>query len=334
MVEATSEVRKTCAGNCENTRTQREQLDRARLWEVMLDHSKGTAGGTLEDAIRPTTTKRTRSDLQEMQEAGKKRKYGEMGRIWLRMRDVPDVLFIRIARFQQMKSGRSFRKCNNEVLVPEILNLAPFVEDVSTEGRYRLCEAVNHAGTINSGHFVSHIRDQNRQWYLLDDDIATNSSIATLNDDPSKFGKYKFMPFVVAYTKIFDNDESPDPTLQQPSFPTTPANKDVRFRVKVELAGQTFTMTRKLKGFETFESRDIGMEMDIADGDGNSVLQVEPIIFELIKAQYESETTGPKTSPEASRKPLPKTGLATQSPTPPKKTKTRTPENSLPRRAW
>jgi Ubiquitin carboxyl-terminal hydrolase len=252
------------------------------------DHSKGTAGGTLEDAIRTTMTNELDLTCKKYKKLGKD---GKMGCIWLRMRDVPEALFIRIARFQQTKSGRSYRKCNSKVLVPEILDSAPFVEDASTEGRYRLCGAINQARTMNRSHFVSHVRGQNRQWYRLRDEIVTNSSIATLNDEPSKFGKHKFTPYVVAYTKIFDSDVSLDPPLQQSSHPTTPVNKDVRFRVKVKVAGQIFTMTRKLKGFETFKSQDISMEMEIVDDDGKSVLQVEPITFELIKAQDESENS-------------------------------------------
>jgi len=328
-VETTFQVRTACAGNCEESRTRREQLDRTRMWSVDMDHAQGSTGGTLQDAIQMTL--KNELDLT-CKECKKLRKGGKLGRIWLRMRDTPEVLFMRISRFERTKKGRLYRKCNNEVIVPEILDVTPYLAEfdkqAGVEARYRLCGAINHAGTMDHGHFVSHVRGQSRQWYRLDDETVTESSIATLNNDPAKFGKHKFTPYILAYTKIFDDDLSPDPALQQPTPPATPAkssSKDARFRVKVNLADQAFTMTRKLKGFETVETQDLQMQMDIVDANGDRVLKVDPITAQLVKAleATSSRASCPKSAPlKTPRKPLPKTGLATPSPTPTKETAT------------
>ena len=253
------------------------------------------------------------------------------------MRDAPEVLFIQIARFERTKRGRSYRKCNNEVIVPEILDMMPFLEEsekpAGIESRYRLCGTINHAGTMGSGHFVSHVRGQNRHWYRLDDETVTDSSIATLNNDPLRFGKHKFTPYVLAYTKVFDDDLAPDP----PRAPTPPACKTVRLRVKVDIArgGHVLTMTRRIKGFATLDDQTLSMQIDIVDADGNSVLHVEPITFQLVRAALESGCSRegnpnddlPKTPrrerlAKAKADPNP-TGLVSPSPTP-TKMKTRT----------
>ncbi len=219
MVEATFQPRTTCAGNCENVRTRGQQLDRTRLWTVHIDHSKGPTGGTLEDAIGTTMTNEIDLTCKKCKKLDKE---GRMGRIWLRLRDAPEIFFVRISRFERTKKGRLFKKCNNEVAIPEILDMTSHLEDsdqeTGVEARYRLCGAINHAGTMNSGHFVSHVRGPNRQWYRLDDQVVTDSSIATLNDDPAKFGKHKFTPYVLAYIKVFDEDVSSD-LPQTPSWP-------------------------------------------------------------------------------------------------------------------
>jgi Ubiquitin carboxyl-terminal hydrolase len=333
VVEATFQVRTTCAGNCEASRTRREQLDQTRLWTVNIDHSKGAVGGTLQDAIRTTMTNEIDLTCRKCKNLGKE---GKLGRIWHRLRDAPEILFIRIARFERTKRGRLHKKCNNEVFVPEILDLTPYLEEsdkqTGVEAKYRLCGAISHAGTISSGHFVSHVRAQNRQWYRLDDEVVTDSSIPTLNNDAAKFGRHKFTPYVLAYTKIFDGDVSVDPPPPQPTPPPTLATRsstDVKFRVKVDVAGQqSFTMTRKLKGLSAplLESQHIGLQMEIIDADGNTMLRVEPITFQLARAASESSGSGRgggERSPRTSRKARAGVkGLATPSPTPKKTTTT------------
>jgi Ubiquitin carboxyl-terminal hydrolase len=333
MVEATFQPRRTCAGNCEDVRTRGEQLDRTRLWTVDIDHSKGAIGGTVEDAIRRTMTNEIDLTCKQCKKMGKE---GKMGRIWLRLRDAPEIFFIRISRFERTKRGRLYRKCNNEVAVPEILDMTPHLEEsdkqAGVEARYRLCGAINHAGTMDSGHFVSHVRGPNRQWYRLDDQTVTDSSIATLNDDPAKFGKHKFTPYVLAFTRVFDDDVSPDPPLRQLTPPPTPAKTEAKFRIRVNIADQVFTMTRKLKHFCAItESQEVNLHADIVDADGAILLEAEPMTIELAMKTSESNSTSSKTkkakpSPlRTPKKPLPETGLVTPSPTPIRtKTKTKT----------
>lgn len=330
MVEATFQPRRACIGNCENVRTRGQQLDRTRLWTVHIDHSKGTNGGTLEDAIQTTMTNEI--DLT-CKKCKKLEKEGRTGRVWLRLRDAPEVFFVRISRFERTKKGRLFKKCNNEVTVPEILDMTPHLEDsdqkAGIEAKYRLSGAINHAGTMNSGHFVSHVRGPDRQWYRLDDQVVTHSSIATLNNDPTKFGKHKFTPYVLAYTKVFDEDVSPDPPLRQLTPPPTPVPTETKFRVRVNIAGQVFTMTRKLKDFSSLTvNQDATLEADIVNADGDVVAEAEPTIVELELATNKAvESNGgmkkARLSPSRTpRRLVAETGLVTPSPSSRKKSKT------------
>ena len=251
-------------------------------------------------------------------------KEGRMGRIWLRLRDAPEIFFVRISRFERTKKGRLFKKCNNEVAIPEILDMTPHLEDsdqeTGVEARYRFCGAINHAGTMNSGHFVSHVRGPNRQWYRLDDQVVTDSSIVTLNDDPAKFGKHKFTPYVLAYTKVFDEDVSSDPPLRQLTPPPTPSRTQTKFRVRVNIVGQVFTMTRKLKDFVPLAvNQDVDLQADIVDADGNIVMEAEPTTIELAKKESVESSGRTKqvksSSTRTPRKKVPETGLVTPSPT-------------------
>lgn len=326
MVEAAFQPRRACAANCEHKRTRGAQLDRARLWTVHISQSDGAVAGTLEDAIRTTMTNEIDHTCKKCKKLGKE---GKMGRIWLRLRDAPEILFIRISRFERTKRGRVYRKCNNEVTVPEVLDMTTYLEDSDKQdgitAQYRLCGAINHAGTMDSGHFVSHVRGPNRQWYRLDDETVTDSSIATLNSEPAKHGKHIFTPYILAYTKIRNDDLSPDPPLRPPTPPPTPAPAlpTARFRVQVTIAGQAFTMTRRFKDYDPGKpSYGVAIQADIADADGNALLGAEPVTVQLVRgvggsSRVEKQRKGPK-SPRTPRKKfkVEMTGLASPSPTP------------------
>jgi hypothetical protein len=283
---------------------------------VNIDHSKGAIGGTLEDAIRTTMTSDT--DLY-CRTCKSLREEGKMGRIWLRLVEAPEVLFVRIARFEKTKGGKKYRKCSSEIAVPEILDMNQYLEAsdqlATAKAIYRLCGAISHAGTINSGHFVSHVRSQIRRWYRLNDEIVTESSIATLNDDPSKFGKRKFTPYVLAYTKILNGDESADPPLRQHTPPTNPDTKfesTFKLRVSVDIGGQICTLTRKLTGSSPVDHDDdkeidndiyngndkeddsgddkqeIEMQININNAQGQCLMESRKITFDLVKSRKPS----------------------------------------------
>lgn len=302
MVEATFEVRTACAGNCDNVKTRRAQLDRTRLWTVNIDHSKGPNGGTLEDAIRTTLTNEIDLTCPKCKRLSKE---GKPGRIWYRVHDMPEILFIRLARFEHTKSGKAYRKCNNEVLIPDILDLTPYLEAsagadaaaAAAAAKFRLAGTINHAGTMHSGHFVSHVRSAKRTWFRLDDESVTASSIATLNHDPARLTKthHRFSPYLLAYTRIADPDAAADDDDHDDDHhlspdPPAPAKQEekpeVRFRFRVRVAlhdGQAFTMTRRLRAFSALHDQELSMQMDVVDARGCSVLSVDPIVFRLVR---------------------------------------------------
>ena len=129
-----------------------------------------------------------------------KKKFGS--RIWYKLREAPDVLFIHISRFTPAN-----RKSTKKITIPEILDLDVYLEtedrNAGETAQYRLDGIVSHAGNVNTGHYITHVRDvtNSTAWYRIDDTTVTRSFFANAVNDPKKYKSWAWTPVILAYTK-------------------------------------------------------------------------------------------------------------------------------------
>ena len=119
----------------------------------------------------------------------------------------PEVLLIQIDQITWTRNVSS--KAGRQVpAIPEELNLAEYLYDkTGPNTRYRLMGVVNHSGkNLNCGHYVSHVRDASGNWFMLDDDTVSASSVAMLQTYNRRLGVNQMIPHMVAYIKIHEGE--------------------------------------------------------------------------------------------------------------------------------
>ena len=84
---------------------------------------------------------------------------------------LPSVLVLKLQRFKYAGSGVT-RKVAESVEVPLSLDMSPYVDiDLDTpptQRHFSLYGAVNHSGSLESGHYVANVRHAG-DWYACDD---------------------------------------------------------------------------------------------------------------------------------------------------------------------
>ena len=130
------------------------------------------------------------------------------GRLWWKFREAPEVLFIRLSRFTASKRPG---KSNKSIAIPERLDITVHLEqkdrDAGATAQYQLDSVVSHAGTLNTGHYITHARlsGSDGGWCCIDDTNVTVSSFEDAVNHSKKFRKWAFTPVILAYTKIHDS---------------------------------------------------------------------------------------------------------------------------------
>ena len=140
------------------------------------------------------------------------------GHRFYKFRTLPEVLVMSISRFD-IESGRvniSRARCE----LPDVLDLSEFreSEDQSRDQSaiYRYNAAIFHWGTsMNSGHYVTHVRNKDGTDYLLDDMAnprVQKLPLKTMNDNSEGFDVV-----VVAYVKVHEKTagEELDPDAEE-----------------------------------------------------------------------------------------------------------------------
>lgn len=92
-----------------------------------------------------------------------------------RMIDFPNCLIIIIARFSQDYRSGKWRKHQQIVDAPEIINLAKYAinkDDDTKNYTYELKSVCNHVGNVNGGHYYSHCKFNN-EWYKMNDESCS-----------------------------------------------------------------------------------------------------------------------------------------------------------------
>src|SRR5271156_4578160 len=131
------------------------------------------------------------------------------GRLWWKFREAPEVLFVRLSRFT---AGKRPGKSNKRIAIPERLDITVHLEqkdrDAGATAQYQLDSVVSHAGTLNTGHYVTHARlsGNDRGWCCMDDTNVIVSSFEDAVNHSKKFRKWAFTPVILAYTKVHDSN--------------------------------------------------------------------------------------------------------------------------------
>jgi hypothetical protein len=144
------------------------------------------------------------------------------GRLWWKFREAPEVLFVRLSRFT---AGKRPGKSNKSISIPERLDITVHLEqidiDAGATAQYQLDSVVSHAGTLNTGHYITHARlsDSDRGWCCIDDTKVTVSSFEDTVNHSKKFRKWAFTPVILAYTKVHDSV-----TKKSSTYPSSKGN--------------------------------------------------------------------------------------------------------------
>ena len=139
------------------------------------------------------------------------------GREWHRIREAPEILFIKLDRLKQTDPLKpySITKSEERIVINETLDLSQYLEqddkDANASARYRLDGVISRAGSgISSGHYIAHVRHhvEPARWFSLNDNIVREEKFADAIAHEGKFSGQDFTPYVLAYTKIHDEVEA------------------------------------------------------------------------------------------------------------------------------
>jgi len=103
---------------------------------------------------------------------------------------VPKILVFQLNRF--IKVQNQYQKDERAIIIPETIDMSRFVINQNNSGVYHLYAIIQHSGTINSGHYFSHIKIDN-SWYMFNDSSVTKSSLTSI--DPTT-------PYMLFYEQV------------------------------------------------------------------------------------------------------------------------------------
>ena len=90
----------------------------------------------------------------------------------------PKILIIHLKRFFLTRKGYS--KCDAKVDYPDVLDIAPYLSHPMEKTKYKLYAVINHMGTMNGGHYISHCL-VNDKWIEFNDSHANECDFVAVH---------------------------------------------------------------------------------------------------------------------------------------------------------
>lgn len=107
----------------------------------------------------------------------------------IKLRSLPSVLNFQLKRYVFLPKTTTKKKINSSFSFPRVLNMTRRICNPSESGLcYELSAILIHKGsTVNSGHYVAHIKDENSgQWWEFDDEHVSKLGCHPFGDFSSK----------------------------------------------------------------------------------------------------------------------------------------------------
>jgi hypothetical protein len=131
-----------------------------------------------------------------------------LGRFWNSFIETPEILFIRVNRLKYI-NGRLQKKAW-PLHIPDHLDLSEYLDKeakaAGVTAQYRLSGVVSHAGSPETGHYISYVKHHayDDEWVRIDDELVLWSSFGEAVCAPEALARYKssFFPYLLAYTKV------------------------------------------------------------------------------------------------------------------------------------
>jgi hypothetical protein len=85
--------------------------------------------------------------------------------------------------------------------------------DAGATAEYQLDSVVSHAGTLHTGHYITHVRLYGKycEWRCINNTGVTISSFENVVGQNKKYRTWDFMPVILAYTKVHDSVQDEEP---------------------------------------------------------------------------------------------------------------------------
>jgi ubiquitin C-terminal hydrolase len=124
----------------------------------------------------------------------------------MRLADTPDIMVLHLKRFSFDFESMVKKKIHDLFQFPYELDMAPYLADQSvTSGVhvYRLVGIVVHAGSADSGHYYSYVRDAaSTLWYCLNDAVTEVWDENSMSDAAFGGDKRTFSAYMLFYSRI------------------------------------------------------------------------------------------------------------------------------------
>ena len=124
----------------------------------------------------------------------------------------PEYLILSLNRFEYDKQTNMFRKVFTKMNYPKLLNVHVYPSGaIPLLTKYNLLLIIVHTGyTLHGGHYYVYARDikssiskskeQNDEWFLLNDDLVTSSSYEAMMENCAQYTSAT--PYVLFYKRI------------------------------------------------------------------------------------------------------------------------------------
>ena len=198
---------------------------KARAIREVLDDSiqRSTTGFRCDECREDWKEKQAKIQDQHVLKTQRSVMEDKAGKEWVRLRLLPEVLFMCFERFKWI-NGKA-KKDKTHVALSDEIDIAPILDKTVPEEerrhtRYKLRSVISHEGSISTGHYRNYVRvdrEHGDQWFSIDDEEGSKVDFSAVNDDQEEW-----TPYILCWERIIDdNDELPSADRAQQPFSST-----------------------------------------------------------------------------------------------------------------